>query len=568
MEVGEFLDQHGFDYRPGSGGEYAVQQCPLCGDDRGHFYIHSETGLWSCKKCDATGNLWTLRRQLDRVDPIATVSEMLTAETPTSTVDASVIDTYVESLGQNAGAVGWLLERGLARRTINHFRLGLAKEGMRAEIAIPYTRKGAVVNVKFRALPPQEKAFRVIPDQPTPLFNVDALDVSQTVYVTEGEFDAMMLFQNGYTNVVSVPLGASSFLTEHFDSLIVCQKIYLVFDADPAGAKGMLAVAERLGPERCFTVKLPVNDVTDFFRVYSTADFQALLDEAKPVGAPTIMSMSQALDALQTYKASSERDINDPRFPWPSVDRLTGALQAGWLLILQGIPFIGKSTFCLNTICGVAQNQGVPSLFYCLEMSTIQIAERIVSKHRGVRVQEIGEGDIAMARADLYGVPAYFCGVTTAELKVERIFETIRYASKRFGVRFLAFDHLHFLCRSLTNTTQEVGQVTRNFKLLLEELRISGLVVTHPPKTNLNQQLGLYGSRDSGEIAGDADVLISLFRQRVGEGRVEEEDYVSEETPSFEPRTLVRVNASRYTPGGTAVLFFDGDRMEFTEGDM
>jgi replicative DNA helicase len=69
--------------------------------------------------------------------------------------------------------------------------------------------------------------------------------------------------------------------------------------------------------------------------------------------------------------------------------------------------------------------------------------------------------------------------------------------------------------------------------------------------------MGIEDLKDSSSIGADADQVIILYREKTKatEGA----------QSSFKPETLVRVDASRYHPGGETLLHFDGARGIFTE---
>lgn len=52
---------------------------------------------------------------------------------------------------------------------------------------------------------------------------------------------------------------------------------------------------------------------------------------------------------------------------------------------------------------------------------------------------------------------------------MEKVANTVREAVRRYGIGFVVFDHLHFLCRSINNMTNEVGVTIREFKTLAED---------------------------------------------------------------------------------------------------
>ena len=47
---------------------HIIANCPLCGEQGGHFYANIQTGCWDCKKCQASGNAWTFLRDHKQMD--------------------------------------------------------------------------------------------------------------------------------------------------------------------------------------------------------------------------------------------------------------------------------------------------------------------------------------------------------------------------------------------------------------------------------------------------------------------------------------------------------------------
>lgn len=69
--------------------------------------------------------------------------------------------------------------------------------------------------------------------------------------------------------------------------------------------------------------------------------------------------------------------------------------------------------------------------------------------------------------------------------------------------------------------------------------------------------------KDSSSIGADSDQVIILWRKKTKSNM----SNPSAQEASFEPKTLVRVDASRYTAGGDTMLYFKGEFSKFTEYD-
>lgn len=138
--------------------------------------------------------------------------------------------------------------RGIADNTIDHFKLQTYK----GCIAFPYYRYEVVVGYKLRKpiKNPGKPKMASIPGSKPYLYNVQNIDLQGELVVCEGEFDAMVLHQAGYSNVVSVGAGASSLTamlkqsSEFFENF---SNIIVVSDNDDAGSEMDKQMVEALG---------------------------------------------------------------------------------------------------------------------------------------------------------------------------------------------------------------------------------------------------------------------------------------------------------------------------------
>jgi DNA primase len=171
----------------------------------------------------------------------------------------------------------WLRARGLTDESIERYQLGYvvdADNGLERfnnSISIPYLRPqmvGAarrVASVRFRYLVPRSHKYDSIRGSKAHLFNVEATD-AKDIYITEGEFDAIILSQLGYP-AVGVP-GASLFNASWKYLFSGADSVVLVFDGDDAGDRGSQRIASILG-EVCPVIRRaqlpPGTDVTELY---------------------------------------------------------------------------------------------------------------------------------------------------------------------------------------------------------------------------------------------------------------------------------------------------------------
>jgi DNA primase len=179
-------------------------------------------------------------------------------------------------------ALKWLTgpERLLTEGSIRAWNLGFSEGlqvgGLRVAygIVIPCYESGVISYLKIRRPVGKPKYIKVAGSQPG-LFGADTMYHTTITFVTEGEFDAMMLFQcmcKEYINAGVITAGSA---TDSIDPnrwarhFLTCQRIVAIYDMDEAGRKGFERLAMLSGnviratfPE----MNQPVKDVTDFVK--------------------------------------------------------------------------------------------------------------------------------------------------------------------------------------------------------------------------------------------------------------------------------------------------------------
>ena len=112
-------------------------------------------------------------------------------------------------------------------------------------------------------------------------------------------------------------------------------------------------------------------------------------------------------------------------------------------------------------------------------MRPMRIIEKVIQCH--TKTGEPEPTEIEHTEYDFTGKPLYL-GYCYQKPDLNGIIETIRAAVQRYGLKLVVFDHLHFLCRSITNQTQEIGLAVQSFKFLAEEMEIPIILIAQPRK--------------------------------------------------------------------------------------
>lgn len=278
-EVRDYLNSKGLQLME-AGGDNVHLLCFFHGEQpgkRGRLYINvgdgEEAGLYMCHRCDARGNYRTIRQHFG--DP--PLSDGSKDEPDVKAALADALD-YYERQHTDKTRDYLRTRRGLNDETIARFRLGYAPASQRTlwdylskerkherdailgtglckidrrsgeirdffsrQIVIPYLVNGNPM--QLRGKDPSGK-YLTPPGQKARLFNAETAWKAKEVIICEGEFDAMVLEQLGYS-AVGLP-GSTSFQDAWIGYFGENEIIYTIFDPDAAGVKGQQRILEKL----------------------------------------------------------------------------------------------------------------------------------------------------------------------------------------------------------------------------------------------------------------------------------------------------------------------------------
>lgn len=206
------------------------------------------------------------------------------------------------------------------------------------------------------------------------------------------------------------------------------------------------------------------------------------------------------------------------------VDKYLGGMRAGELLILAGRPSMGKSALAFNIASNVAaQNQGAVMLV-SLEMSSTEIADRLLlaeSRYDGWRLRE--NKISADERRELIGVasrisawPLYI--IDTPTTKVRAIAAKARRTKRqKGGLALIVVDYLQLIepDDAKVPRQEQVAIISRRLKALARELQVPVLCLAQlnrQTETTNDNRPKLSHLRESGAIEQDADVVMFTHR--------------------------------------------------------
>ncbi len=289
-----------------------------------------------------------------------------------------------------------------------------------------------------------------------------------------------------------------------------------------------------------------------------------------------------------------------------SIDKLLGGLHASDLLILAARPAMGKSSLAANIACNVASGerevraadgsitkQRQVVAFFSLEMSSEQLATRIVSDEANVSSDRIRRGDISTeefnrvfeASRHLGSLPLYFDDTPAVSVPALRT-RARRLKRQQKDLSLIVVDYLQLMTgvgsRSSENRVQEVSEITRGLKAIAKELSVPVIALSQLSRATEqrdDKRPQLSDLRESGSIEQDADVVMFLFREEyylarekpvqraneTGDKFIEREEMHRQRLSETANIAELIVAKQRHGPIATVELHFNGEFTRFSD---
>jgi replicative DNA helicase len=207
-------------------------------------------------------------------------------------------------------------------------------------------------------------------------------------------------------------------------------------------------------------------------------------------------------------------------------DELTAGLQPSQLIIVAARPAMGKSTLVQNIATHVSVDQRLPVALFSLEMSKMELIQRVLSAEARVdsdrlrtgRLQEADWPKLSKAMGRLAEAPLFLD--ETPSINLMEIRSKCRRLKQQHGLDLIIVDYLQLMQshRRVDNRAQEVGELSRGLKILAKELEVPVIVLSQlnrrlEERTEKRPQLA--DLRESGSIEQDADIVCFIYRDEV-----------------------------------------------------
>ncbi len=236
--------------------------------------------------------------------------------------------------------------------------------------------------------------------------------------------------------------------------------------------------------------------------------------------------IKEAYELLQ--KAAARTDgLSGLASGFHALDKKTSGWQNSDLIIIAARPAMGKTAFVLSMAKNIAVNNKVPVALFSLEMSNVQLVNRLIVNTCEITGEKIKSGQLAPYEwgqldykiKDLYDAPLYVDD--TPSLSVFELRTKARRLVREHDVKLIIIDYLQLMNASgmsFGSRQEEVSTISRSLKGLAKELNIPIIALSQLNRGvenregNEGKRPQLSDLRESGAIEQDADMVCFIHR--------------------------------------------------------
>ena len=285
-------------------------------------------------------------------------------------------------------------------------------------------------------------------------------------------------------------------------------------------------------------------------KIFEVTDLQRTVTykQAREIVLKTIEAIEKLYHTKESYTGIPSG--------FPALDNMTSGFQNSEFIIIGARPSVGKTALALTMASNISIHHKVPVGFFTLEMSDMQLMQRLVASEARIGSQMIRTGmlrpsdfkNLTDAAGLIYEAPLYI--VDMPNMRLLDLRAQARRMKAQLDIRIIFIDYLTLVGSENPDLPrhEQIAEISRSLKALARELEIPVVALSQVSRDSEGKRPNLANIRESGSIEQDADVVMFLHRERGGERSAEENTGVIE--------TELIVAKQRNGPVGTIKIAF------------
>lgn len=276
--------------------------------------------------------------------------------------------------------------------------------------------------------------------------------------------------------------------------------------------------------------KQSYEDTTDVFQVLDKME-QELFRIAES-------NIRKNYESMQDILGKAIKDLEDKQknksgltgvpSGFTKLDKVTSGWQRQELIIIAARPGMGKTAFVVSACRNAAVDFDMPVALFSLEMSSVQLVNRMISAEAEIESEKIRKGklephewkQIHTKIQKLHKAPIYIDD--TPALGILELRAKARRLKAQKDIQLIVIDYLQLMTGDSSskgvggNREQEIAQISRALKQLAKELDIPVIALSQLNRSTETRggtkKPQLSDLRESGAIEQDADQVMFIYR--------------------------------------------------------
>ena len=558
MNEKEFADAFLGRYKT-RGDEICPQYCPIChggnSKDAYTFGLNFKKHVYKCQRGSCTSNIGTFKQLCDMFG----VEADYYIETYGKKNKKEISEQYKKPtkrlLTPTEEVLKYFLQRGIGHEVVEKYvSAATFKNGTVA--AFKFTYRGEHVFTKFRNIfyKKGDKQAKELPekDGKPVLWNIDNIDYSKPVILTEGMIDALSVIQAGFDNVVSVPMGCNNFkwIDLCWEEIQKINEWVLYMDNDEAGYKMQKELLNKFSEDKYkfSIVEHELKDANEELVEFGPEIVKSFIDNAKKVPLDGVIDISE-IETTDISKLDRVETGNN------AIDMAMGGYLFPSLNVWSGQRAAGKSTMLYQTLIPALEKDynvfiytgeldaGMFKLWFYNQIATERHLEVKVDHIR--RKQNYRVNDAAIKAIDEWIKGKIWIFDNRIGNDKDEIISRMKEAYKRYNCKLFVLDNLTVMrSKGVENKYEAQSELTDELRQFAINTNSCVNLVVHPRKGN-NKMF------DNDDVGGSGDITNLAFNV-IYVRRVEKEDDLTEteskeasETGLSSVNSIVQVTKNR-----------------------
>ena len=520
--------------------------CPYHNEDTASFIYNKKNYTFHCFGCDKTVDIIDVlmeKRNMTFLEAAQWLFERAGINYSFGEKNVKTKRSYryphEEPLNEKSHVLHYCNKRGISKDVIDY--LDIREDALGNIVFNFYDTNDVLTTVKYRPSQTVEKGKNKTwcqkdADTTPLLFNMNRVNTSKPLLITEGEIDCASAIESGYLNAVSVPLGAGNlhWIEENWDWLDLFDSIIIWSDNDEAGEKMRKECVYRLGTWRTKYIitadyyekengrRIPIKDVNDCLQIGGSQFVMELISSAKDVPVKSVVD----------YSEIEELDISQMDGVQTGIKPLDSELLKifyGTLTILSGRPGSGKTSIIDQTIARTIDSDKSVFLFSkeMPERMSANWFNTIIAGRRNMEEKSSKDGH------KYYVVPyktqkimqeyynkKLFIYRDSEPNDVQSVLKSAEECVRKFGCKLIVLDNLMMIDLHCTEADKNQAQTDFINDLIkfAAKFNVAVVLIAHPRKTqDQNSDIEMY------DISGSSNI-INLAMRSIGLRRVSKKE--------------------------------------------